>query len=107
MNFKRNALLAVMGLVLAGGAASAASAAPLHPRRAEVNARETHQVHRIREARMEGKISPRKAWRLEKADYRVRMQEHRMAMRHDGHITRGEQHRLNREENHIGHRIPS
>jgi len=107
MNIKRNALLALMGLVLAGTAVTGASAAPLHPRRAEVNERAAHQVHRIREARMEGKIGARKAWRLEKATYRVRVQEHRMAMRHGGHITRAEKARLNHEENRIGRRIPS
>lgn len=105
MNFKRNALLAVIGLALVGGAATGASAAPLHPRRAEVTERLANQAHRIREARMDGRISPARAWRLHRADYRVRMQEVRFARFHNGHISRREQTRLNHEENRISHRI--
>ena len=106
-NIKRNALLAVMGLVLAGGAATAASADTLHPRRAEVNERLAIQNHRIVEARHEGDINARQAWRLHSADYRARRQEVRFAHFHHGHITRHEQRRLNREENRISRRIPS
>lgn len=106
MNIKRNALLALMGLVMAGTAVTGASAETLHPRREQVNERTVHQMHRIREARRDGQISAGRAWRLEKTDYRVRMQERRMAHRHHGHITRAEQGRLNHEENRIGHRIP-
>jgi hypothetical protein len=106
MTLKRNALLAALGLVIAGGAASTASADPLvHPRRAEVNARLAHQAYRIDHARLTGHMTAAKAWRLHHADYRVRLQEARFARHHHGHITRFEQRRLNREENRIGHRI--
>jgi len=106
MNFKRNALLAVMGLVIAGGAVSTASADPVfHPRRAEVNERLAHQNDRIDRARMDGSISGAKARRLHAADRRVRMHERRYAFFHHGHISRAEQHRLNRQENRISHRI--
>jgi hypothetical protein len=107
MDIKRNALLALMGLVLATTAVSGASAETLHPRRAEVNERAAHQMHRIREARRDGEIGARKAARLEKAEYRVHMQERGFAHRHHGRITRAEQRRLNHEENHVGRRIPS
>jgi len=106
MNIKRNALLAVMGLVLAGGAASGASAQPLHPRRAEVNERLVHQTHRIQEARREGDLTPREARRLHPADYRIHRQEVRFVHRHGGYLTRHEQRRLNREENRVGRHIP-
>jgi hypothetical protein len=106
MNIKRNALLAVMGLVMAGGAVSAASADPLsHPRRAEVNERLVHQNYRIHRARFEGRINAGEAWRMHRADYRVRMQEVRFARHHDGHISRFEQHRLNHEENRLSRHI--
>ncbi len=106
MNVKRNVLLAALALVIAGGAVSTASADPLvHPRRAEVNARLAHQAHRIDHARLTGHMTAAKAWRLHRADYRVRMQEARFARRHHGHISRFEQRRLNREENRISHRI--
>ena len=105
MNIKRNALLAVMGLIVAGAGASSASAAPFHPRRAEVNERLAHQNYRIREARLTGHVGAGEAWRLHRADYHVRKQEVRFARHHDGHISRFEQHRLNHEENRISHHI--
>jgi hypothetical protein len=107
MNIKRNALLAIMGLVMAGAGVSSASAATtLHPRRAEVNERLAHQNYRIAEERRDGEINAREASRLHRADYRVRRQEVRFAHFHKGHISRVEQGRLNHEENrasrHIG-----
>lgn len=107
MNIKRNALLTIVGLAIAGSAvtATAASAAPLHPRRAEVNERLHNQTVRINQERRDGVVGVRKAWRLHAADYRVRMQERRYAFFHHGHISRAEQHRLNREENRISHRV--
>ena len=106
MNFKRNALLAIMGLVMAGGAVSTASADPVfHPRRAEVNERLAHQNHRIDHGRYDGRLTAGEARRLHRADYRVRLQEQRFARHHHGHISRFEQHRLNREENRISRHI--
>jgi hypothetical protein len=107
MTIKRNALLAIMGLVLAGGAVTGASADTLHPRRAEVNERIAHQTARIHEARRDGDLTARQALRLHRADERVRRQEVRFARHHNGHITRREQVRLNREENRISRHIPS
>jgi hypothetical protein len=106
MNFKRNALLAILGLALAGGAVTGASAETLHPRRDQVNDRLQHQAVRIHEARRDGDVSAREAWRLHRADGRVRRQEVRFARHHDGHITRREQVRLNHEENRISRNIP-
>ncbi|MGA0599477.1 hypothetical protein ACO2Q3_02085 [Caulobacter sp. KR2-114] len=105
----RNILLAAMGLTMAAGAVSTASAATPwqdhHPRRVEVNHRLNNENHRIRVERREGELSARQAHRLHKADYRIRLEERRMAMRHHGHLTRAEQHRLNRQENRLSHRI--
>lgn len=105
----RNILIAAMGLTMAAGAASTASAATpwqtQHPGRVEVNHRLANQNHRIRVERREGVISAREAHRLHKADYRLRMQERRMAMRHHGHLTRAEHWRLNHQENRLSHRI--
>jgi hypothetical protein len=39
------------------------------------------------------------------ADRHIRRQERRYAANHGGHISRAEQHRLNREENGVSHRI--
>lgn len=105
----RNILIAAMGLTMAAGAASTASAATPwqnhHPARVEVNHRLANENHRIRVERREGVISAREARHLHKADYRVRLEERRMAMRHHGHLTRAEQGRLNHQENRLSHRI--
>jgi hypothetical protein len=76
-----------------------------HPRREEVNNRLGNQHNRIHREVRSGRISHAKAARLHAADHRIRKQERRMAARHDGHITRHEKARLNREENHVSNRI--
>jgi hypothetical protein len=109
MNFKRNALLAAMGLVLAAGSITTASAetrfAHQHPRRAEVTSRVAVQTVRIRQERRLGEITAARAHRLHAADHRIARQENRFARRHDGRITLAEQQRLNREENHVNRQI--
>ena len=108
MNF-RNILIAAMGLTMAAGAASTASAATgwqdQHPARAEVNHRLANENHRIHEARRDGELNARQAHRLHRVDHRIRVQERRMSMRHHGHLTRAEQMRLNHQENRLSHRI--
>jgi len=110
MNIKRNILLATIGLVLAAGAATGASADMRwdanHPRRAEVNARLHAQNLRIHEARREGELNARQAHRLHVADRHIRLRERAFARRHDGHISRGEQFRLNHQENRVSQQIP-
>ncbi|MBS1605191.1 MAG: hypothetical protein JST42_21185 [Bacteroidetes bacterium] len=76
-----------------------------HPRRAEVNSRLNNQDRRINQERREGEISGAKAARLHAQDHAIRHEERAMAARHDGHITRGEQARINRQENHVSRRI--
>jgi hypothetical protein len=105
----RKLLIALAGLAMVTGAASAASAQTTfdqtHPRRAEVNHRLENQDRRINQERREGEIGPAKAYRLHRADRRMRREERRFARHDNGHITRGEQHRLNRQENAVSHRI--
>ena len=109
MTTKKNVLLAAMGLVMALTAVTGASAETRfdqnHPRRAEVNARLVNQDHRIRDERRVGEISVVKAERLHRRDHLIRVQERHFARRHDGHITRAEQMRLNHEENRTSRRI--
>ena len=110
--FTRKIVMAAMGLVIAAGAATTASTASAgtpwqnhHPRRVEVNHRLNHEDHRIATERHFGLISAHRAHYLRAADRHVRMQERVFARHHDGHISRGEQHRLNREENRLSHHI--
>jgi hypothetical protein len=76
-----------------------------HPRRAEVNQRLKNQDHRINRKMRTGDISRRQASRMHHRNQRVRQEERRMAYKHGGHISRGEQYRLNRQENRMNHRI--
>ncbi|HVN00297.1 MAG TPA: hypothetical protein VMT68_08785 [Caulobacteraceae bacterium] len=109
MSFKFKALIAAASLITAGvGATNASAFTPWqynHPRRVEVNQRLGFQNFRIQEARMHGAITPFRAFRLHQADYNIRMQERWFAARNEGHITLGEQHFLNREENRVSHHI--
>jgi len=109
MNAKKNALLVVMSLVLAGSAAASAFAdtpwQANHPRRVEVNHRLANQDRRIHQERREGELSARQAHRLHAEDRSIRRQERRFARHDGGHITRAEQHRLNREENKVSRQI--
>ena len=109
MSAKKNALLVIMGLVLAGTAVTGASADTRwqsnHPRREEVNQRLQNQNQRIHDARREGELNARQAHRLHMADRHIRQQERRFARHDGGHITRAEQHRLNREENKVSGQI--
>ncbi len=110
MNAFKNTTLAIITALSFGVCATAASAQTRfeahHPRRAEVIERAHHQMARIHEAREAGKISARQAHRMHLAEHRIIRHEHRMALRHGGHVTRHEQIRLNREENRIGQHIP-
>ncbi len=109
MTMKKNALLVAMGLVLACGAATGASAETRwgaeHPRQHEVFHRLAVQNHRIRTERREGEISGREAHRLHVADRRIAHQDRRDARINGGFITKGQQRQLNREENGVGRHI--
>ena len=109
MNANKNALLVAMGLVLACGAATGASAdtpwQANHARLEEVNQRLQNQDARIHQERREGMLSARQAHRLHRADRHIRRQERRFARNDGGHVTPAEQHRLNREENNVSGRI--
>jgi hypothetical protein len=76
-----------------------------HPRRSEVNHRLNNQDRRIHQKVRNGDISRREAHNLHRQDHRIRKEERRMAYRHGGHITRHEQNRLNKQENHMSRRI--
>jgi hypothetical protein len=109
MNLKKIALLATTAAVLALGSAASASAETNwqdhHPRRVEVNHRLENQDRRIDREYREGKISFRQA-RFEHAEDRRIARQERFDARFDrSHITRGEDQRLNHEENRVNQQI--
>jgi hypothetical protein len=108
MTLKRTLIALTLGALTAGAGAAAASAqtyVPAHPRQAEVLDRAAHQRTVIRHEERTGRISPAKAHRLMVANKRLVMREHRMARHNGGYITVKQQHRLNRHETQLSHRI--
>lgn len=109
MNLKKTMLLAAAAITMALGSAASASAETNwqehHPRRVEVNHRLENQDRRIDREYREGKIG---YWRMRfehAEDHRIALQERFDARFDRGHITRGEDQRLNQEENHVSHQI--
>lgn len=76
-----------------------------HPRRTQVNGRLNNQNARIHNERKEGEISGKKAQQLHKEDHQIRKEERNMAAHDHGHITKGEQKKLNHQENRVSKRI--
>lgn len=73
-----------------------------HPRRAQVLRRDNNINREINRER--GDLGGHYG-QLKAEDRAIRKQEQRDAKLNDGHITRGEQNRLNREENHLNNQI--
>jgi len=87
------------------GAASGANWAKEHPRRAEVNERLANQKERINAKEAAGDMSAAKAAKLHKQDRQIRQEERDMAAQNGGHITKGEQRVLNKQENKVSKEI--
>jgi hypothetical protein len=76
-----------------------------HPRRSEVNSRLANQHARIDNKEANGKMSTAEASKLHREDHTIRKEERNMASRDNGHITKRDQARLNRQENHVSRQI--
>ena len=98
---------AAMIAMLAGttGANAATAWQKEHPRRTEVNMRLAQQNRHITEERREGELTRTGARDLRAQDRGLRAEERLDASRDRGHITRGEQRRLNRQENGVSREI--
>ena len=108
-------LLAVTGLVLAGSAFAQTSGSaqpatttsdagpgatdPGHPRVNQVNHRETAQQRRIANGIKDGQLKPAQVATLEKNDAKIENQEKRDMAKHNGHLTKAEHEKLNKELN--------
>jgi hypothetical protein len=98
--------LAVMSLVIGAAIASGSVMAqtngddvPGHPRVNEVNNRLQNQQNRINNGLKNGTMSQAQAARDESHDANIARRESADEARHDGHLTKQEQHNLNRSEN--------
>jgi hypothetical protein len=88
-------------------AASLATAqtVPDHPRVNEVNQRLDNQQSRINQGLANGTMTNKEAARDEKHDANIAKRESVDEAKHNGHLTKGEQNRLNRSENRNSRRI--
>lgn len=110
MNTKFRAMIAAFGLLVVGAVASTASADTRweynHPRQDQVLDRAAHERHAIRAERREGDLSKAAAHRLMIRDHRIAREDRFLARANGGYITKGEQHRLNHQENGVRRHIP-
>jgi len=78
---------------------------PDHPRENEVNQRLDNQQARIDQSLEKGTMTGQQAARDEKHDSNIAQREAVDESKHNGHITKAEQNRLNRSENKNSRRI--
>jgi hypothetical protein len=78
---------------------------PGHPRVNEVNTREGIQQQRIANGVQSGKLTPQQTSNLEKREATVQNRERKDMAKNNGHLTRGEQRRINRQQNRISKSI--
>jgi hypothetical protein len=99
--------LQVATLCCAGFCSSLAMAqdVPDHPRVNEVNQRLDNQQARINQGLANGTMTGKEAARDEAHDANIAKRESVDEAKHDGHLTKGEQNRLNRSENKNSRRI--
>ena len=106
---KSNLHLNVAGLVCAAlvSMPSMAQTAPVpdHPRENEVNQRLDNQQARIDQGLANGTMTGKQAARDEKHDENIAQREAVDESKHNGHITKAEQRRLNKSENKNSKRI--
>ena len=93
------AFASLAALVSVSNPAMAATWAHKHPRQHQVLAREHHQIKRVNTERREGELTRGQARAMRAGDRSIARQDHADARAHGGHITRQEQHQLNRQEN--------
>ncbi len=97
----RFALLGLLACstLLGTGAMAQDSTVPGHPRVNEVNQRVDNQQNRTANGIAQGTITGKQAANDEKRDANIAQRESADEARHNGHLTKGEDRRLNRSEN--------
>jgi hypothetical protein len=106
MKFKSKALiLAGMCCMVLGSSLAMAQTVPDHPRVNEVNQRLDNQQARINQGLANGTMTGKQAARDEAHDANIAKRESVDEAKHNGHLTKGEQRRLNKSENKNSRRI--
>jgi hypothetical protein len=88
-----------------GSSLSMAQTVPDHPRVNEVNQRLDNQQARINQGLANGTMTGKQAARDEAHDANIAKRESVDEAKHNGHLTKGEQRRLNKSENRNSRRI--
>ncbi len=108
-------VLAVGGLMIAGSAAAQTSTNtsgagpgvvdPGHPRVNQVNGREANQQQRIGNGVKNGTLNSKQTAHLENRETSVQNREKADMAKNNGHLTKGEQKGINRQQNRISKSI--
>ncbi len=109
MNFstpKKAALAALMtSVILARGTSFAGTWRQNHPRRVQVNGRLENQNDRVRNGIRDDQLTRGQARQIHSEDRDIRDQERLYARDHNGHISKGEEHLLDQQENSVSKQI--
>jgi hypothetical protein len=97
--------LAIASLFAVGTSLAQDAPVPGHPRVNEVNQRLQNQQNRIQHGVADGQINAKQAARDEKQDSNIAHRESVDEAKHGGHLTKGEDKRLNKSLNHDSSRI--
>ncbi|WP_458068752.1 hypothetical protein [Rhodanobacter sp. BL-MT-08] len=97
--------LAAFSALVCGTGMAQDTSVPGHPRVNEVNQRLSNQQNRIQNGEANGTMNSKQAARDEKQDANIARRESADEAKHNGHLTKGEDRRLNRSENHDSRRI--
>jgi hypothetical protein len=98
-------ILASMCCTVLGTSLGVAQTVPDHPRVNEVNQRLDNQQARINQGLANGTMTGKQAARDEAHDTNIAKRESVDEAKHNGHLTKGEQRRLNKSENKNSRRI--
>jgi len=107
-------VLAVGGLMITGSASAQTSTTsgagpgvvdPGHPRVNQVNGREENQQQRIGNGVKNGTLNSKQTANLENRETRVQNRENADMAKNNGHLTKGEQKGINRQQNRISNSI--
>lgn len=98
-------LIAALVLVFGVAAVGTVSAQANKPRVREVNQRLKNQHRRVEQGEKNGALTQKQANHIERQDARINREKRRMMARDGGHLTKQDQRRLNRQENHVSNEI--
>jgi len=98
-------VLATLSCAVLGSSLSMAQTVPDHPRVNEVNQRLDNQQARINQGLANGTMTGKQAAHDEAHDANIAKRESVDEAKHNGHLTKGEQSRLNKSENKNSRRI--